>query len=164
MSSSDVPGGSPDVPSGINGGPSVASSSVREVVYRSAEGQGQIIREIPTPEDFGEFSTERRTEHLLGCPEVSQYEAPRADCGYTAAFFWLGRMNAARLGFPRDLSKALELFQRAASAGRTKAACNAGLHLMHGTGVAKDNEKGRELLNRLADGGERTAFDVQVAQ
>jgi len=62
-------------------------------------------------------------------------------------------------GVPKDMSKAAELYQKAADQGNHYAQNDLGMLYENGEGVPKDLNKARELYQKAADQGDTWAIE-----
>lgn len=81
---------------------------------------------------------------------VNRYESPQA-------MTWLSWMADNGLAGPEDAEAAAEWDRRAAEAGSEVGMFNYGLDLLRGRGVARDDEKGRQMIEQAAALGQPRA-------
>jgi len=82
-----------------------------------------------------------------------------ADAGSAEGNHRLGLINAQGLaGVPRNEAKAVELFEKAAAAGHTRAQINLGILYLRGQGVARDLVQARAWLEKAAASGDPQAL------
>lgn len=86
-----------------------------------------------------------------------------AGAGYTAAMTWMGTMDQNGLAGDYDPERAAEWNRRAAEAGDPVGQLNHGLDLLRGYGVARDEARGRVLIDRAAEAGDEAARRVRAA-
>lgn len=86
-----------------------------------------------------------------------------ADDGYTAAMTWMGQLDNNGLAGDYDPDAAAEWNRRAADAGDPVGQFNHGLDLLRGHGVARDEARGRELVDLAAERGNQTAQRLRAA-
>ncbi len=86
-----------------------------------------------------------------------------ADAGYTGAMTWMSQLDDNGLGAPEDPDAAAEWDRMAAEAGDPVGAFNYGLDLMRGRGVARDEARGRRLVDQAAAAGVSSARRLQAA-
>jgi len=82
-----------------------------------------------------------------------------ADAGSAEGNHRLGLINAQGLaGVPRNEAKAVELFEKAAAAGHTRARINLGILYLRGQGVTRDLVQARAWLEKAAAGSDAQAL------
>ncbi|WP_246043977.1 tetratricopeptide repeat protein [Ruegeria sediminis] len=86
-----------------------------------------------------------------------------AEAGYTGAMTWMGQLDNNGLGGAYDPDAAAEWDRRAAEAGDPVGKFNYGLALMRGHGVARDEARGRALVDEAARDGLKIARRLQRA-
>lgn len=86
-----------------------------------------------------------------------------AEAGYTGAMTWMSQLDDNGLGAPEDPDSAAAWDRRAAEAGDPVGLYNLGLDMMRGRGVPKDEQGGRQLVDRAASLGLPTAQRLQAA-
>jgi TPR repeat protein len=91
--------------------------------------------------------------------EIEFHEATRSNPGNADAQANLGWHYATGDGVPKDLSKAAELYQKAADQGNAMAQNNLGELYQTGDGVPKDLGKAAALYQKAADQGTADAQD-----
>lgn len=87
-----------------------------------------------------------------------------AEAGYTGAMTWMGQLDNNGLGGEYDPDAAAEWDRRAAEAGDPVGKFNYGLALMRGHGVARDEARGRSLVDEAASEGLKVARRLQEAE
>lgn len=86
-----------------------------------------------------------------------------AQDGWTGAMTWMSELTDNGLGGPEDPQVAAGWDRQAAEAGDPVGAFNLGLDLMRGWGVARDEARGRALVDRAAEAGLAVAKRLQGA-
>lgn len=81
------------------------------------------------------------------------FEACAEQGGYTGAMTWMSQLDNNGLGAPYDPDASAEWDRRAADAGDPVGKFNYGIDLMRGHGVARDDARGRALVDAAADEG-----------
>ncbi len=83
--------------------------------------------------------------------------------GFTSAMTWMGQLDNNGLGGEYNPDAAAEWDRRAADAGDPVGQFNYGIALMRGHGVARDETRGRALVDQAADAGLEIALRLQGA-
>ena len=91
------------------------------------------------------------------------FERCAAD-GWTGAMTWMSQLDDNGLGGPLNPQAAAEWDRQAAEAGDPVGAFNFGLDLMRGRGVARDEARGRAMVDRAAEAGLPVARRLQGAE
>ena len=86
-----------------------------------------------------------------------------AEAGYTGAMTWMGQLDNNGLGGEYDPDAAANWDRRAADAGDPVGKFNYGIALMRGHGVARDEVRGRALVDEAAGEGLVIAQRLQRA-
>lgn len=86
-----------------------------------------------------------------------------ANDGYSQAMTWMGQLDNNGLGGDYDPDAAADWDRRAAEAGDPVGQLNYGLDLLRGHGVAKDEARGRQLVDQAAATGLVNARRLQAA-
>ncbi|KUJ80535.1 hypothetical protein AVO45_05670 [Ruegeria marisrubri] len=86
-----------------------------------------------------------------------------AEAGYTGAMTWMSQLDNNGLGGEYNPEAAAEWDRRAAEAGDPVGKFNYGLDLMRGHGVARDEARGRALVDKAAREGLKIARRLQRA-
>lgn len=86
-----------------------------------------------------------------------------AEAGYTGAMTWMSQLDKNGLGGEYNPDAAAEWDRRAAELGDPVGKFNYGLDLMRGHGVARDEERGRALVDEAASEGLQVAKRLQSA-
>ncbi|WP_371228150.1 tetratricopeptide repeat protein [Roseovarius sp. 2305UL8-3] len=87
-----------------------------------------------------------------------------AGAGYTGAMTWMSQLDNNGLGGDYNPDAAANWDKRAADAGDPVGKFNYGLDLMRGHGVARDEIRGRALVDEAASEGLQIARRLQSAQ
>jgi hypothetical protein len=86
-----------------------------------------------------------------------------ANAGYTAAMTWMSQLDDNGLGADENPDAAAEWNRRAAEAGDSVGKFNHGLDLLRGRGIARDEARGRKLVDEAAAEGVEIAKRLQGA-
>src|SRR5262249_1362850 len=121
--------------------------------------------DAPPPEPAAVRPPESESKDLPEPSESARAAAPGepketeadATSGDAAAQNTLGVRYQNGEGVPKDLGKAIELFQKAADNGHAPAQCNLGALYQYGWGVPKDRKKARQLYQKAAEQGHAEA-------
>ncbi|MGR3793764.1 tetratricopeptide repeat protein [Vannielia sp. SX4] len=84
-----------------------------------------------------------------------------AAAGYTGAMTWMSQLDNNGLGAPENPDAAAEWDRKAAEAGDPVGQFNYGLDLIRGHGVARDEARGRALVDEAAEAGLKVARQLQ---
>ena len=84
-----------------------------------------------------------------------------AAAGYTATMSWMAYMETNGFGDAENPEKAAQWDRKAAELGDPIGQLNYGLDLLRGHGVARNDELGRQYIDKAAQAGIRDAIDVQ---
>ena len=87
-----------------------------------------------------------------------------AEAGYTGAMTWMGQLDNNGLGGEYDPDAAAEWDRQAADLGDPVGQFNYGLALLRGHGVARDETRGKALVDRAAEQGLDIAQELQQAE
>ena len=86
-----------------------------------------------------------------------------AEAGYTGAMTWMGQLDNNGLGGDYNPDAAADWDRRAAELGDPVGKFNYGLALIRGHGVARDEARGRQLIDEAASDGLPVAQRMQRA-
>lgn len=86
-----------------------------------------------------------------------------AEAGYTGAMTWMSQLDNNGLGADYNPDAAAEWDRRAADLGDPVGKFNYGINLMRGHGVARDEARGRALVDEAAEAGLKVAKRLQAA-
>jgi TPR repeat protein len=76
-----------------------------------------------------------------------------ANAGYTGAMTWMSQLDNNGLGAEYDPEKSAEWDRRAAEAGDPVGQFNHGVNMLRGHGIARDEARGRALVDQAAEAG-----------